>query len=76
MLSPGTLVSVPFGRREVPGLVWSGERTLELGLADALGSLDYVAREVVKAERVVDFTPEENYLEVFSRRLGASRGRL
>jgi protease IV len=56
------------------GLVWSGERSLELGLADALGSLDYVAREVVKAERVVDFTPEENYLEVFSRRLGASAG--
>jgi len=24
MLSPGTLVSVPFGRREVAGLVWSG----------------------------------------------------
>ena len=56
------------------GLVWSGERSLELGLADALGSLDYVAREVVKAEHVVDFTPEENYLEAFSRRLGASTG--
>jgi protease-4 len=56
------------------GLVWSGERSLELGLADALGSLDYVAREVVKAENVVDFTPEENYLEAFSRRLGASAG--
>jgi protease-4 len=56
------------------GLVWSGERSLELGLADALGSLDYVAREVVKAEHVVDFTPEENYLETFSRRLGASAG--
>jgi len=56
------------------GLVWSGERSLELGLADSLGSLDYVAREVVKAEHVVDFTPEENYLEAFSRRLGASAG--
>jgi protease-4 len=56
------------------GLVWSGERSLELGLADALGSLDYVAREVVKAEHVVDFTPEENYLEAFSRRLGTSAG--
>jgi protease IV len=56
------------------GLAWSGERSLELGLADALGSLDYVAREVVKAEHVVDFTLEENYLEAFSRRLGASAG--
>jgi ClpP class serine protease len=41
------------------GLVWSGARSIELGLADALGSLDYVAREVVKAEDIVDFTPQE-----------------
>jgi protease-4 len=53
------------------GLVWTGEKSVELGLADAMGSLDYVAREVIKAERVVDFTPDENYLEAFSKRLGA-----
>ena len=56
------------------GLIWTGARSVELGLADELGSLDYVAREVIKAERVVDFTPDENYLEQFSKRLGAETG--
>lgn len=53
------------------GLVWTGERAVELGLVDGFGSLDSVARDVIKAERVVDFTPEENYLELLSKRLGA-----
>ena len=52
------------------GLVWTGERAVQLGLADGLGSLDSVAREVIKAETVVDFTPEENYFEQLSKRLG------
>jgi|CXWL01.1.fsa_nt_gi protease-4 len=56
------------------GLVWTGEKSVELGLADGLGSLDYVAREVIKAERVVDFTPDENYFETLSRRLGSEAG--
>ena len=54
------------------GLVWSGERSIELGLADALGSTEYVAREVIKAEKLVDFTVEENYFEALSKRFGAS----
>jgi protease-4 len=54
------------------GLVWTGERAVELGLADGFGSLESVARDVIKAERVVDFSPEDNYFEQFSRRLGAS----
>ncbi|MBL0140971.1 MAG: S49 family peptidase [Betaproteobacteria bacterium] len=53
------------------GLIWTGERAVELGLADGYGSLDSVARDVMKAERVVDFTPDENYFEQLSRRLGA-----
>jgi len=53
------------------GLVWTGQKSVELGLADAFGSLDYVAREVVKAEKVVDFTQKENLAEKFARRLGA-----
>jgi protease-4 len=53
------------------GLVWTGERAVQLGLADGFGSLDSVARDVIKAENVVDFTPEENYLEQISKRLGA-----
>ena len=45
------------------GLVWTGEKSVELGLADALGSTEYVAREVIKAEKLVNFTPEENVFE-------------
>ncbi len=54
------------------GLVWTGERAVQLGLADGFGSLDSVARDVIKAETVVDFTLEENYFEQLSKRLGAS----
>jgi len=53
------------------GLFWSGEKSIELGLADGIGSLDYVAREVVKAEEIVDFTQKENLAERFAKRLGA-----
>jgi protease-4 len=57
------------------GLVWNGSRGVELGLADALGSVDYVAREVIKAEDVVDFTVKENIGERLVRKFGASLGR-
>jgi protease-4 len=53
------------------GLVWTGQKSVELGLADAFGSLDYVAREVVKAESIVDFTQKENIAEKLARRFGA-----
>jgi protease-4 len=53
------------------GLIWSGARGVELGLADAFGSLDYVAREVIKAEDIVDYTQKENLAEKFARRFGA-----
>jgi protease-4 len=56
------------------GLVWTGERSIELGLADAFGSLDFVAREVIKAEKVVDYTPEDGLFETLSKRLGTSFG--
>lgn len=56
------------------GLVWSGARSIELGLADALGSLDYVAREVIKAEEIVDFTPQEGLAERLARRIGSAMG--
>ena len=54
------------------GLLWVGTRSVELGLADAIGSVDYVAREVVKAEDIVDFTPRENVAERLARRFGAA----
>jgi protease-4 len=53
------------------GLIWTGQKSVELGLADGFGSLDYVAREVIKAEQVVDFTQKENIAEKFARRFGA-----
>ena len=53
------------------GLIWSGAKSIELGLADGLGGLDYVAREVIKAEDVVDYTQKENIAEKFARRFGA-----
>jgi protease IV len=54
------------------GLVWHGKRAVELGLADGFGNLDYVAREVVKAEEIVDFTPEDNLADRVARRFGAT----
>ena len=56
------------------GLFWTGERSIELGLADELGSLDSVARDVVKAEEIVDFTRRENIAERLAKRVGASIG--
>jgi protease IV len=57
------------------GLVWNGARGVDLGLADGLGSVDYVAREVIKAEDVVDFTVKENVAERLARKFGATLGR-
>jgi protease-4 len=53
------------------GLMWTGEKSIAMGLADALGSVEYVAREVVKAEELVDFTPRENIAERVAKRFGA-----
>lgn len=62
------------GPETFSGLVWTGQRSIDLGLADALGSVDYVAREVIKAEHIVDFTPRENVVERFAKRFGAALG--
>ena len=53
------------------GLLWVGQKSIELGLADALGSVDYVAREVIKAEEIVDFTLRENVAERLAKKFGA-----
>jgi protease-4 len=53
------------------GLMWTGEKSIAMGLADALGSVEYVAREVIKAEELVDFTPRENIAERVAKRFGA-----
>ncbi len=56
------------------GLMWSGSRSIELGLADDLGSVEYVARDVVKAADIVDFTQRQNIAERFAKQLGADLG--
>jgi len=56
------------------GLFWNGQRAVELGLADGLGSLDYVARDIVKAEDLVDYTQRDNVAERLVKRFGASVG--
>jgi len=56
------------------GLFWNGEEAIKLGLADKLGNLDFVAREVVKAEEVIDYTPHENVAEKLAKRFGAALG--
>ncbi|SFB78930.1 protease-4 [Polaromonas sp. OV174] len=56
------------------GLFWSGQQAVELGLADQLGNLDYVAREVVKAEEIIDYTRRENVAERLAKRFGAAMG--
>jgi len=54
------------------GLIWSGEKGIELGLVDGLGTLDSVARDVVKAEEIVDYTEKKNFAERIAKRFGAS----
>ena len=56
------------------GLFWSGQQAVSNGLADHLGSLDQVAREVVKAEDIIDYTPKENVAERLAKRFGAAMG--
>jgi len=57
------------------GLFWNGQRAVDLGLADAFGSVDSVARDVFGAEQVVDFTPKEDFTHRLARRFGAETAR-
>lgn len=62
------------GPETFSGLFWNGEEAVRLGLVDRLGNLDFVARDVVKAEEVVDYTPRENVAERLAKRFGAGFG--
>ena len=53
------------------GLVWSGERAVQLGLTDGLGDVGYVARELVGIEKVVAYEPSETLFTAFTREFGA-----
>lgn len=54
------------------GLFWSGEQSVSLGLADGLGSSSYVAREVIGAEKILDYTQKRDLLDSFAKRFGVS----
>ncbi len=56
------------------GLFWTGAQSIELGLADGYGTVDSVARDIAKAEVVIDYTEKQSISERFARKLGASFG--
>lgn len=58
------------------GLIWTGAQAAELGLVDAFGSTGYVAREVIGAEEIVDFTPRPSHLEAIAEHLGVGLARV
>ena len=53
------------------GLIWTGQKSIELGLADDMGTMESVARDVIKAEGIVDFTTREGFAERLAKRFGA-----
>jgi protease-4 len=53
------------------GLMWTGDQAVQLGLADGFGSVEYVAREVIKAEDIKDFTVKQSLADRLARQFGA-----
>lgn len=51
------------------GVIWTGQKSIELGLADAMGSAEYVAREVIKAEDIVNYSTRESLIDLFAKRV-------
>ena len=56
------------------GLFWTGQQAIELGLADQFGGLDFVAREIVKTEEIIDYTRRDNVAERLAKKFGAAVG--
>ncbi len=56
------------------GLFWNGEEAIRLGLVDKVGNLDFIARDVIKAEEIIDYTTHDNLAERFAKRFGAAIG--
>ena len=54
------------------GLIWSGEESIKLGLVDELASASQVARDVIGAEDIIDYTKHENYLDRFAKQMGSA----
>ena len=56
------------------GLIWNGEQALALGLIDGYGSPGQIARDVVKADDIVDYAAKKNPFDALAGKLGASAG--
>lgn len=56
------------------GLMWTGSQSVEMGLADDFGTVDSVARDLIKADTILDYSVKENIAERFAKRLGAEMG--
>jgi protease-4 len=56
------------------GLFWTGQKSVELGLADGFGDANYVAREIIKAPNIVDYTVKESITDRVARKFGAAVG--
>ncbi len=54
------------------GLIWSGQESIKLGLVDELASASEVARDVIGAEDIIDYTKRENYLDRFAKQIGSA----
>jgi protease-4 len=54
------------------GRIWAGGEGIELGLADAYGSPESVARSVIGAPRRVDYTPRRQLLDRALEQVGSA----
>lgn len=56
------------------GLFWTGARAIDMGLADGYGTVDSVARDIIKAEDIIDYTQHEGLPERVLKKFGAAMG--
>ena len=56
------------------GRVWNGEQAIKIGLVDGYGSVESVARDIFKAQDILDYTMKENFAERVAKRFGAEVG--
>ncbi len=54
------------------GLIWTGEQSLGLGLIDGLGSSSFVAREIIGAPEIVDFSQRPDFFQRLTGQMGVS----
>jgi protease-4 len=54
------------------GLIWTGSESIKLGLVDELASASQVARDVIGAEDIIDYTKRESYLDEFAKNIGSA----